>query len=242
MIWEYRQLSTIQSSPLHAPPRPTNETLLLSSRHSHLTTSLFNFQLLYSDLESSPASTLVLNLLLMDLYVSLDDLQLFAGKEGEEEARKIFATLQTWAASRDGRQSLWHAGQILRAAKAFPRNHLKDFYAIAVHHASLAIWTYGVVTKATLRTTSLPPNHASREFVFLDVQESVETQRFIAASKGLPAIRYHHNEASMEDPKACMEIALAILRGDGEEVPPIVENLCKMIRQLGLAAWGVGLS
>ena len=243
MVWEYRQLSAIQCSPLYALPRPTNETLLLSSRHAELTTSLFNFQLLSSDWESSPTSALLSNLLLMYLHVSFDDLQLFAGKEGEEEARKIFTTLQTWATRRDCRQALYYAAQVLRAAKAFPRNYLKDFYAIAVHHASLAIWTYGVVTKATLRMhPPLVPNIGGQTYIFLDEQESLETQRFIAVPKGTPAIRGPNGEASMEDPKSCMDVALGILRGDGEEVSPIVENLCRMIKQLGLAASGVGLS
>jgi hypothetical protein len=188
----------------------------------------------------------------MYLYVSLDDLQLFAGKEGEEEARKLYPILQHWVASREARLALWHAGQVLRAAKTFPRNHLKDFYAIAVHHASLALWTYGVVTKAAQRNTAHEkPSIASRpEYVLLDGVDSLETQRFVAALKGIPAIRGFSRSpgpeefsASMEDPKACMEVTQGILRANFEDqsLPPIVENLCQMMKQLGHTAWAVGL-
>jgi hypothetical protein len=65
---------------------------------------------------------MILNVLLMNLHVSIDDLQLFAGREGEEQAKKIYPTLQQWVEGRDARQTLWHAGQVLREAMLFPRN------------------------------------------------------------------------------------------------------------------------
>jgi hypothetical protein len=99
----------------------------------------------------SPQEKMILNLLLMNLHVSINDLQLFAGKEGEEQVKKIYPTLQQWVEGRDARQALWHVGQVLREARLFPRNHLKDFYAVAVHCACLTLWAYGVVMGAKSR-------------------------------------------------------------------------------------------
>lgn len=87
----------------------------------------------------------------MNLHVSIDDLQQFAGREGEEQAKKIYPTLQQWVEGQDARQTLWHAGQVLREAMLFPRNHSKDFYAVTVHHACLTLWAYGVVMGAKSR-------------------------------------------------------------------------------------------
>lgn len=253
MVWEYRQLNAIYRATSANTVHHGNPNLVLASRHQELCRTIHQFQLNTSDwIDTILASheTLILNLLLMNLHVSLDDLQLFAGKEGEDSARQIYPSLQQWADSQEARQALWHAGQVLRAAKFFPSNHLKDFYAVAVHHASLALWTYGVVTKAMRRTQPLALTASSYEPVYLDGQgpEPLEMQRFISVGKGTPTIMGVSNgveASSLDDPRRCMEIAHEILvsnfRDEEDCLPPIVENLCGLIKQLGNAAWAVGL-
>jgi hypothetical protein len=249
MIFEYRQLDAIHrltSTVTHT----SNTNIVLSSRHADLTQTLYTFQLLLQDFSTVlfPQEPLLLNHMLMFLNLSLDDLQLFAGKDGEENARRVYPNLQRWAESRESRQALWHAGQVLRAAKLFPRNHLKDFYAVAVHHASLALWAYGVVTNANARSAHnmglLPPQN-SNEVIWLDGQESLESQRFIATGNGRPSIQGPGGKvgSSVEDCRGCMDICYEVLRtncgGEGDAVPPIVENLCVLIKQLGNAAYGL---
>src|SRR5205814_3806670 len=111
-----------------------NTNLVLSSRHQELCKDLQNFQLISSDWNEmlSAQESMVLNLLMMNLHVSLDDLQLFSGKEGEDQARRMYPVLQQWSDSAESRKALWHAGQILGQAKQFPPGHLKDFYAVGV--------------------------------------------------------------------------------------------------------------
>lgn len=160
LIWEYRQLSAVyrptahvHSSTLGFAPGDGNQNrnLLLDSRHQELCRMLQTFQLIAHDWHDmlSAKESIVLHQLLMNLHVSLDDLQLFSGKEGEEQARAVYPILQRWSESYGARQALWHAGQILRQGKMFPPGHLKDFHAVAVYHAALCIWTYGVVVRAT---------------------------------------------------------------------------------------------
>jgi hypothetical protein len=250
LILEYRQLSAVHRSRSYSNPTG-NPNVVLTSRHQELCKDLQSFQLITSDWNEalfSAQEKLVLNLLMLNLHVSLDDLQLFSGKEGEDQARRMYPILQQWSESPEARQALWHAGQVLRLAKQFPQGHLKDFYAVGVHHAALAFWTYGVITKAARR---LPMTaQYGYEPIYLDGIDSPPVRRFIGLGQGRPTIRGPASqdgaaEATLEDPRACMEVAQEVLRanfaGTPESLPPIVENLCHLIKQLGNAAWAVGL-
>ncbi|KAK3940047.1 hypothetical protein QBC46DRAFT_354455 [Diplogelasinospora grovesii] len=254
LIWEYRQLNTVYRSTTTTSPALTgNPNLLLQARHAELCKLLQSFQLVTSEWHEmlSAQENLVLHLLLMNLHVSLDDLELFSGKEGEEQARRVYPTLQRWSDSPEARQALWHAGQILRQAKLFPPGHLKDFYAIAVHHSALCLWTHGVVIKATRglqRSHQHPQMGYGMEIVYLDGEETQPLQRFVGFGHGRAAIRgpdHSAAESPLDDPRSCMEVAQEILRAnfiDGQEsLPPISENIIHLLKQLGNAAWAVGL-
>lgn len=251
LIFEWRQLSAVHQSNPFQNNSQAGPNLILNSRHQELCKALSSFQLVTADWHASFSAqeALLLNLVLMNLHVSLDDLQLFAGKEGEDQARRVYPILQQWSESTEARQALWHAAQILRQAKMFPSGHLKQFYAVGVHHAALALWTYGVVTRAT-RNQAFANN--PNEVVHIDGLETTEVHRFIKFGRGRPTIRgvrsddgRQDSEAGLSDPRACMEIAEEILRinfNTGQEpLPPMVENLCHLIKQLGGAAWAVGL-
>ncbi|KAJ8123955.1 hypothetical protein O1611_g9475 [Lasiodiplodia mahajangana] len=246
LIFEWRQLSAVHRSNPFQNNYRAGPNLILNSRHQELCKALSSFQLVTADQHASFSAqeALLLNLILMNLHVSLDDLQLFAGKEGEDQARRVYPILQQWSESSEARQALWHAGQILRQAKTFPSGHLKQFYAVGVHHAALALWTYGVVTRATRNQAS---SNMSQQVVYIDGQESTEVQRFVEFGQGRPTIRGIRSndgqniESGLEDPRSCMEISQEVLRmnfSTGQELlPPMVENLCHLIKQLGEAAW-----
>jgi hypothetical protein len=249
LILEYRQLTAVLRARSYSNNPTGNPNLLLTSRWREMCQDLQNFQLLTSGLPEplSPQENLLINLLMMNLNVSFDDLQLFSGKEGEEQARRIYPILQEWTGSIEARHTLWHAGQIMRQAKLFPQGHLKDFYAVAVHHAALAFWTYGVVTKAIRRP---PPDvQFGAEPICLDGVDSQPKNRFITFGQGRPMLegpvtKEGTARCPVEDTKACMDIAQEILKanfaGGQEGLPLIVENLCHLIKQLGSVAWTVG--
>jgi hypothetical protein len=246
LVYEWRQLSAVHRSNSSASSYPGGPNVILNSRHQELCNTLHNFQLVTSDWHASLSAqeSLLLNLLFMNLYVSLDDLQLFAGKEGEEQARRVYPILQQWSESTEARRAVWHAGQVLRQAKLFPQGHLKDFYAIGVHMAGLALWTFGVVVKATRHLS--PTEH--QDIVLIDGVETNQVQRFITYGQGRPGIRSKEGQQkteALDDPKVCMDVVLEIFRGNfvngHNNLPPIVENLCQLTNQLGSAAWAVGL-
>lgn len=173
LVWEYRQLASIHrplfgqpssSSSGHPSTSPftgtnngtgtgtdTTQQSILISRLTSLRTTLHHFHHLITTSPSlsshtTPTEHLLLHLLLMHIHVSLEDLQLFSGKEGEEQAKRIYPVLQRWADSGEARQALWHAGQVLRFARQFPKGHLREFWAAGVHVAGLVVWGVGVLT------------------------------------------------------------------------------------------------
>ncbi|KAH9999580.1 hypothetical protein F4779DRAFT_605364 [Xylariaceae sp. FL0662B] len=252
LVFEWRQLNSVLRSDTFLHNNQAGPNLILNSRHQELCKALANFQLVTADWHAtlSAQESMLLNLMLLNLHVSLDHLQLFAGKEGEDQARRVYPILQQWSESPEARQALWHAGQIFRQAKLFPPGHLKNFYSVAVHHAALALWAYGVVTKATRNQPD--PSVYQHEAVYIDGTESTQVQRFVGFGQGRPTVRGPRSqgtegvvEAGLDDPKACMDVAQEVLRANfsnGQDLlPPMVENLCHLIGQLGGAALAVGL-
>lgn len=248
LILEYQQLSAVHRSRSYTSTSVAgNQGLLLSSRHQELVKELQNFRLVSSEwADMTSREHILLNLLTMNLHVSLDDIQLFAGKEGGEQAHRMYPVLQQWATCAEGRSAAWCAGQILRHAKQSPQGQLKEFYAVAVHHAALVLWTYGVITKANRRQAPLPSHHAL-EPIYLDGPDPLPVQRFISFGQGRPVIRgvKPTDESAIEDPRESMEVAQDVLECNlnpgTETLPPMVENLLFLIKQLGDAAWTVGL-
>lgn len=268
LIREYHQLDTVFRWTTFSSTTGGNANLVLQTRHQELVKTLENFQLNVAQAWPhmlSAQENVVLNLLLMNLHVSLDDLQLFAGKDGEEQARRILPALQRWVRDNASRRAIWHAGQILRWAREFPQGHLKDFYAVAVHHAALALWTWGVITRALRRNGVLPSHNAYNQgetVVYLDMPEAGQSlHQFMGYETGRPAIhgplrtsRKHQGasgsgskgavtESFVEEPRTCMGMIEETLRANFPEgqSAPIVENLCQLINQLGKAAGAVGL-
>ncbi|KAL6804711.1 hypothetical protein GGI42DRAFT_342126 [Trichoderma sp. SZMC 28013] len=250
MILEYSQMSVVHQFRSYSKEASNP---MLSSRRQELMRDLQSFQFVASKLQDvSPQEHVVLYLLMMHLHVSLDDLQIFSGKQGEEEARRMYPILQQWTASPESWYAVYCAGQIFRYAKLFPAGTLKDFYAIAVHHAALALWTYGVVFRAS-QQQEMPSQYGYEPMYLDDGSDATTIQQFLSFGQGRPFIQgpagsisgAAPGDASVYDPRACMDIAQEILQANfrrpQDALPPLVENLCQLIKQLGNAAWAVGL-
>jgi hypothetical protein len=92
---------------------------------------------------------------MMSLHVALDDIQLFAGRAGEDEARRIYPQVRAWTQDSESRKAVWHAGQVFHHAKKFEKTRLRDFYAVAMYHATLVLWVWGMVTSGTSRQSGI---------------------------------------------------------------------------------------
>lgn len=156
---------------------------------------------------------------MMSLHVALDDIQLFAGRAGEDEARRIYPQVRSWTQNSESRKAVWHAGQVFHHAKKFEKTRLRDFYAVAMYHATLVLWVWGMVTSGTSRQSGLAtpigvnsiPNQQThhqnqqnqlpslqtaltlgpnpRAKVILDSPESKTTKAFIQLSHGTPGLQ-----------------------------------------------------
>lgn len=154
LVNEYHRLKFIaQGSSKHW------NALVINSRQQELEQVLQHFRMISVDTDSiamsSPSSSHEISLLheviSMFLFMSLEDLQLFAGKEDRNEARRVYDSALEWIGSVDSRKAIWHAGQAIRAARAMSmakEGSLTRFLAISVFYASLAFWSYGVVSRA----------------------------------------------------------------------------------------------
>lgn len=240
--WQHRQVEAVL--------RPTWEDMQKSS--SLLSTSikqvavqrLQQFRLVASEWQHpTPEAILTCERLLINLYVSLEDVQLLAGKAGEKEARRTFSTLKHWARSSDSRQAVWHAGQVIRAARGYPVQTLRDASAVAVYHSGLIFWAYAILTNVDKTPEEIQP--APQE-VILNDEASAHLERFVMLDRGIPTIRNYGSSSRrgqlipLSDARRVMSSLVDLLQSQneckGEECPPLVDNLNKLMRSLGNAA------
>lgn len=130
-------------------PRNSTRKHLLESQNQELYHDLSGFSAIICPAGKPQTAKLAIlsELLMMILHVSLDDLQSFAGKAGEDEARRAAMSFEDeWAQSAEARYAVWHAGQVLRNARRLPPTSLTGFYAMAVYLATLTLWMYGLLS------------------------------------------------------------------------------------------------
>jgi hypothetical protein len=252
LVSEYRQLEFVLK--VQAPERHWNGALISTSWHQELCQLIDHFRLTVLEWghDGITQETLILqDLFMMNLHVSFEELQLFAGKEGNEEAQRVYPLLRQWFESKRSRQAIFYAGQVLRAANTFPSNHLRDFYAVALYHCALCFWVWGMCSLGSSRNKGLSgpsqqPNTGIEEFIWLDGDDTAETRRFISISRGIPVIRGLSKNGEptggyrLDNPKVIMEIIISVMSKNYLVLPPLVENLGQLMRDLGNAAWIIG--
>jgi hypothetical protein len=233
MVWEYRQMSALASKSYSE----ANNNLILSSRYQELLKQLDDFRV--SSPPLSQGNEITLELMLVHLHAPLDDIQLFAGIEGQEEARNVYPVLREWIKSAAARQALWHAGQILRAAQGLPTTLLCNFNAIAVYHAGLILWGYGFFKRSVSNGSTTSDN--SQSVVILNGEDSLGARRFITLNRGTPSILFpgSHTSTHLNDVSGVMNGLVQLLRAPHDAAegscPPIVSNLVQLLEGLRIA-------
>ncbi|KAH7133691.1 c6 zinc finger domain-containing protein [Dactylonectria macrodidyma] len=246
MIWQHSQLLSTLRRPGYSDPG-------LTLRHQELIKMLHHFRLNISECRdpTPEETTLTLELLHMHLHMSFEDIEYFAGKGDLEDARRVLPTLQEWVDGPESRQAIWHAGQVIRAARKFRVKHIRGFFAIAVYHASLALWAYSIMSVANAPPTEVLQNTFPNA-VCLDGPDTSTVQRFITLGKGIPSLTYPQitdttstTLVPLSNQEAVISAILEILEGNFpcglqvEAAPPLVENLKQLLQDLGRAAVSV---
>ncbi|KAI5785165.1 C2H2 type zinc finger domain protein [Pyronema domesticum] len=228
-IWSYRQCQTIGRSNEHTPAH------LLTNINKNILHPRFN----------TPQSRLLVEVLQMSVYVSLEDLQAFAGKEDEEECLRVYPILQSWIRGRESRLAILHAGQVLREACGFKRGQLTEFWAVMVYHAAITLWSYGALMMGERESSGTPLDEGEDEVVVLDGDLGGRgIEKFVEYGRGYPRISSHQvADTDVHSPGAVMEAVCRLLEGhcmeeleEKEHLPPLVENLMVLMEELGEAA------
>ncbi|KAL2811539.1 hypothetical protein BJX63DRAFT_444084 [Aspergillus granulosus] len=271
LVREYRHLSGIVGS--GSGSSSTWNTLVLKSRHEELNKALERF-----DKESAAAAdhhnaqpqcpqvSLLNHLTAMHLHVSFKDLQ--APMQSAPCSSAIFvqqetqssAYAYTWMQSPESRSAIWHAGQAIRAATAFPAETLGGFYSICLLQATVVLWVYGnlsltttvagrTANNAMATTTSTtgstthrippPPLHP----VYLNDADHQQRQQtaaldaFLDYGEGQPGLlRAQSDEVEfvpLTKPKLVAEMVLDILRQNWQQGPFFPSGTDEVVRVLG---------
>ncbi|KAL3435978.1 hypothetical protein BDV09DRAFT_203680 [Aspergillus tetrazonus] len=188
LVWEFRQLSS-----------------LLAAGSRQLRRILDCFRMAHG--AETPVQ---LHLVLMHMYVSLEDVEVLATSEDA---------------------TIWHAGQVIRAIRMLPMQMLRDLMAIALYHASLTLWAYGMVYLRTTcpdKQSAVGPDLAGN--VWLDGPETEDVHRYIALQRGVPSLQ------SPGDAREAVFIEDPTARNHYHEVftqtPPLVANLVHLLERL----------
>ena len=187
---------------------------------------------------------------MMILHASTDDLQRFAGKFGEDEARKASVEFTEWSKGIESRIAIWHAGQVFRAAKRLGQAQCRGFNAIAVYYASLTLWIYGLMTSASEPSSTSNPRQTERltkERIVLNEAEISSVRSWRSTDDGTPGLSVVSPDGRSEHfvPLGATDRILHFARelyrynfpsGDAStdgSMPPLVENLGNLLRDLG---------
>lgn len=199
-IWDCRQLAASTRTP-DGGSHSTGFSLASSHWQQDLSQALHHFRMTISEhSQLSPSAAVVYEHLLLNICVSFEELSRFAGKEGMREARLAFPVLKQWLRSRESRQAVWHAGQILREARTLSPGALRNFSAIALYHAGLTLWAYGLLSDrpnqqgqksdahSTVARQAHGPANNHGELAVLDGEDSTQVQKFIALDRATPVL------------------------------------------------------
>jgi hypothetical protein len=204
---------------------------------------------LYRDIASFSAALpspthrtiLISHLFMMILHASPEDLQRFAGKFGEDEARKASTEFQAWVETPEARVSVWHAGQVLRVADNLMPAQLRGFNAIAVYYATITLWVFGLTSSSGTKTGLLGVGKKPEggEVVLNDVDTGA-VRDFRSGGDGLPGLRLVAEGRDEFVPLTATDRILGMAREiyrsnfpvRDEGLPPLVENLGNLLRDL----------
>ncbi|KAL5001012.1 hypothetical protein BDV10DRAFT_199585 [Aspergillus recurvatus] len=214
--------------------------LVINSRQQELEQVLQHFRMISADTEStcmsgaspSPEISLLHEVISMFLFMSLEDLQLFAGKEDRNEARRVYNSALEWIGSVDSRKAIWHAGQAMRAARAMAmakEGSLTGFLAIGVYYASLAFWSYGVVSRA--RRWKISPSTSTSAPTTTAGTGTTTTTTVLSPNSGLGSSTSTSTSTSSPEPLVFL---------DGEETTDVHRFIslargCPAVRGFGLS-------
>ncbi|KAL4889912.1 hypothetical protein BDV59DRAFT_195406 [Aspergillus ambiguus] len=183
---------------------------------------------------------LLFNFMLMHMHMSLEEVQILATME-DPKTCEIPPSIHSWSRSKECREALWYAGQVIRELKLLAPHRLRDFMAVTLYHASLALWAYGLVKSVATETqklTHLVSTDMNLEnVIWLDGDDTDDVHRYIALERGNPAllgVQPGDPSISLADPSAILDMVIRLMHQNhsNESGTPLVDNLVHLIEKL----------
>lgn len=146
------------------PPEPAS----IRIRRSELEVAISSYELQLALAEkelpwprSSPAviSLFPIAYLSMSIAVSVEDIIILTGKEGEEVARRMRGQMRKWTETRASRKAIWYAGQVLWCFQLLKK--VTSLQVVLAYHAGLVLYAFATLLnrpdgKQTVRWASRP--------------------------------------------------------------------------------------
>ncbi|EPS31052.1 hypothetical protein PDE_06006 [Penicillium oxalicum 114-2] len=247
-VWEFRQQMLV-SQASRSGHRATTR-LWLQSRQDDLYMTL---QAVQQDSRNPlPVTTLFNEFVMMSLHIDMDAIQRFVGKMGELDARRAYPGLRDWSRTREARTAIWHAGQVIRAARNVAIFQLRGFDSLSLYHATLVLWVYSLLQCGeNKRDEMIAPmrDAGSGAQVSLDGMETPVTKSFLNHGIGRPGLMMLQSQGPQSEdisvfcelnkPRAVMAVARQVFKGNcprsspDDMLPPMIHNLCALIEDLG---------
>lgn len=263
LIWQYREIQALLKESSASSQKTRGMTK--NARSQEMSELLQHIKMCAAEHVSDmrPSARLVHAQCLMHLWVSPQDVQMLAGKDGAAAARTALANFAAWRETKDARRALFYAGQIIKAARDSPDLRLQGASAVAVYHAGLTFWAYAVLCRRGYASRPGSPGlgQSATRPVLLDADESANVERYLVLGRGIPGIARHHSPVRMhethinddgstyqsfvplDDAKAVMTEVIGLLqtkfRIEGERrLSPMFENLINLLQALSKAVTG----
>ena len=245
-----------------APRRRASSLSWLEAQRQDLYQKLKQTQFILNQLLLSSAETrMICEFLSMSLYASPVEIQQAAGRFGEEKSQSTVPNLHSWIQSERHRYSIWHAGQVLRAAENMHPNCIHGFYAIPVYQACLTLLTASFMVNATVPSPtdrrwqgnceisltqlalqsqgrSLPP--ISTPVIILNGSENVDPEGYLVTGLGIPALRVKDEIDLLSKAGTISSTMESIFRGNHgttNPLPPLLDELLALVKDLSTATW-----
>lgn len=257
-VWQ-----SIQMRPFFPPGDSTSRLATVSASHQQLVAAGEDLAVRFSrgSFSMHPCVKMMLELGMMHLHVSLEDIQQLAGNEGEERARKAASRLRAWIMLPESRHALFHAGQIAKATAECSPQYVRGFHAVMVYHASLIMWAYALLATSQNGVQGVQATQShhfahSTPIVWLDGEEMPELRRFLLLGNGTACIRKYsagnlgRNESELSavplTDAAEVMVSMAGLLSSWDESDyyciPIVSYLTRLMHSLAKASAAMKLS
>lgn len=211
----------------------------IQSRRIELEAAIRSYEHVFnSDICASNIGSLVVSYLSMTLRVSIENIEILAGKGGEQESRQMYQIMTGWPETTGAREAIWDAGQILRHFRLLDR--LTSFQIIIAYHAGLVLFAYSVLSCVQGRAATVP----EAPMLYLNGTSFAQVEVFIREGSAEPMLQggfrgTERASASLLATKDAVDIiSETILNRSSscEELSPrLVNGLVKLLKELGVA-------